>query len=449
MTKEHRFAFGTDFHGNMKSVDRFLEVAREKKVDHVIFGGDLTPKKMAVKLSDGTGVRIGGRGYSKIPEMDMAQSAELLENGYILFKSELTRQELEAHIAIAKKCEAVISPQCTVGSRHHAVDSEVPDLDGKELEFFRTYFVPWLRNFLKNNEQGRRIFGLFASQIKLYCTDKLNLDPDYFSESLYMMLYANMLVKNRELENMDRSLINRSFAVRAINLKAIWENMLMLVPWRAWEEKKDNLHLYALPGQRRFLHKFLRRVAEFRKAYRGTVSVIVGNDDDSEMIRDLNKANRQGIISHASNKVVALDPEVTMVGYSYVPHVPGVKYDEWFRPEAFIQADLFDLFKEARGRARYVLANIHCPPVNTNLDQARVPDLAQNNFGSHGVRAAIEFFKPAVSLHGHVHGSYKVSNSVRDQIGPTVLYNPGASEYGFRGVISSLADPEVYEVIDL
>ncbi len=45
------FLFATDPHGNMDALDRLFSIAEERKLD-VILGGDLTPKLLAVKLSD-------------------------------------------------------------------------------------------------------------------------------------------------------------------------------------------------------------------------------------------------------------------------------------------------------------------------------------------------------------------------------------------------------------
>ena len=72
MVNAPSFSFGTDFHGNLESIGRFLQVSKEAKVDHVVFGGDIAPKKMAMHLKDGTGLPVdealertmGGTGFT-------------------------------------------------------------------------------------------------------------------------------------------------------------------------------------------------------------------------------------------------------------------------------------------------------------------------------------------------------------------------------------------------
>ena len=60
MEKEHSFSFGTDLHGNLQNIDQFLRLSKERDVDHVIFGGDIAPKKMGIRLGDGKGLKFTG-----------------------------------------------------------------------------------------------------------------------------------------------------------------------------------------------------------------------------------------------------------------------------------------------------------------------------------------------------------------------------------------------------
>lgn len=92
--------------------------------------------------------------------------------------------------------------------------------------------------------------------------------------------------------------------------------------------------------------------------------------------------------------------------------------------------------------------NIHVPPMGTQLDQA--PDLDEQlrpkmdgagmriaNVGSTAVREAIERYRPALSLHGHIHESGGV-----DKLGQTVCVNPGSDyqEGVLRGALLILEE---------
>lgn len=95
--------------------------------------------------------------------------------------------------------------------------------------------------------------------------------------------------------------------------------------------------------------------------------------------------------------------------------------------------------------------NLHCPPVDTPLDEAPAlgPDLKprigpggleMKHVGSTAVRAAIERYGPMLSLHGHIH---ECKGTVK--IGPTTCVNPG-SAYGdgvLQGVLVELRGASV------
>ena len=86
MMDPERFSFGTDFHGNWEAIDAFLAVSSQSQVGHVIFGGDIAPKKMAMVLGDGNAVS---------PNFELAESpsfdsgAEMARHGYMLFDAGL------------------------------------------------------------------------------------------------------------------------------------------------------------------------------------------------------------------------------------------------------------------------------------------------------------------------------------------------------------------------
>jgi uncharacterized protein len=107
---------------------------------------------------------------------------------------------------------------------------------------------------------------------------------------------------------------------------------------------------------------------------------------------------------------------------------------------------MLDTWNDGSGQ---LIFNCHCPPYDSGLDTAQLlradhsivtegGQPVQGPVGSTAVRAAIEEFKPILSLHGHIHESKAAT-----KIGPTLAINPG-SEYPeglLRGAVVDL-DPE-------
>ena len=46
-----RFLYATDLHGNREAIEKAFSLAHSEQVDAIIFGGDLTPKSVAIKLA--------------------------------------------------------------------------------------------------------------------------------------------------------------------------------------------------------------------------------------------------------------------------------------------------------------------------------------------------------------------------------------------------------------
>ena len=46
-----RFLYATDLHGNRDAIDQAFQLAHSEQVGAIVFGGDLTPKSVAIKLA--------------------------------------------------------------------------------------------------------------------------------------------------------------------------------------------------------------------------------------------------------------------------------------------------------------------------------------------------------------------------------------------------------------
>jgi len=164
------------------------------------------------------------------------------------------------------------------------------------------------------------------------------------------------------------------------------------------------------------------------------VYVTGGNDDYFSIEAVLDNA---GYAVNADGKVLEIAPGVQMVSCGYGNPTP------WPCPRDISEEDLGDRLEKMASQLadpERAVFNLHVPPFGSGLDICAKLDTsvdppkplvgAESNAGSTAVRAVIERYQPAISLHGHIHESSGIV-----KIGRTVCINPG-SEYG-EGVLRS------------
>ncbi len=174
--------------------------------------------------------------------------------------------------------------------------------------------------------------------------------------------------------------------------------------------------------------------------------VMLGNDDDEELAAILRTSSK---LQYAEDGVVLLPGDHEMVSVGYSTPTP------WNTPRECSEEELAKRVGEVTRvleRPETAVLNFHCPPRDTNLDQAPQLDAdlrpvvtpggyAVMSVGATAVRKAIEDSGAALGLHGHVHES-----PGGQLLGRSMCVNPG-SEYGegvLRGAIIDLtADGEV------
>jgi len=174
--------------------------------------------------------------------------------------------------------------------------------------------------------------------------------------------------------------------------------------------------------------------------------VMLGNDDDEELAEILRSSSA---LRYAEDGVVQLPGDHEMVSLGYSTPTPWNTPRECSEDE--LAGKIAGLVKQLE-RPETAVLNLHCPPRDTNLDQA--PQLDENlrpivtpggyavmSVGAAAARKAIEDSGAALGLHGHVHES-----PGGQTLGRSICVNPG-SEYGegvLRGAIVDLAaDGEV------
>ncbi len=463
MKNSESISFATDLHGNLKNIDKFLKESKARKVDHVIFGGDIAPKKMAIRFKDGTGFKMAGpvdfyqpNTYTNIQEVP---AQDIYEEGYMIFDSDFTREETENFARIFSQIEQVIGNG--EGSRN--LNLELNDV--LFLEKNSKYFV----DLLKTDEIGQKIFNSFQGRIANINEKKSPKSTENLFEMFIDLLKYNFLQNSGYMSNKDQSILDKCLGEGSTgkDFLKILENglafehgpvstfltsLIRLAPWNKWLRILEDLSAHTNPHQRKFLKDFLERISTFRQTFHGSISVILGNDDDEVLQEDLETADKEGIIHNATNKTVKLSDGVQILGYSYVPHIhlSGI-YDYWFKQEEDLKNDLNASARNLSSSVPFTIANIHCPPENTNLDMAierRYPE--RQHWGSTAVRDFLEQSKTKIdlALFGHIHESASVSGSVQDKVGQTICYNPGASEYKGRFIFINTGSQSEYHLTE-
>lgn len=443
------FSFGTDFHGNRETIDTFLRESAERRTKHVVFGGDLAPKKMGLRFSDGAGAKFthpSDLDRGNLQSGTQPSAKDLERRGYILFEAGLTVEDL-------LKLEVIIEKMNRL-----AANENTPEyFDETEIEFIERVVKPLMLEYFLENNYGQKAFENFAKNIPRYIVEAEGINtPPAFIYAFIVYIKIENLIKTQRISNSaqrNKLLFHRedspeSHFINAMQLKykmgQSHYNQPVLnfcnygTPPKQWAFLLRDLHNHSVAGQRAFVAEFLRKVAQFKDQAPGqpTVTAMLGNDDSGELIETMEDAERRGLIYYPHGKVVQVSPAVQILGYEHVPPMPYA-HDFWYRDEKDIAADLAQLERKIRGDVRFCIADIHCPPSDTALAREEI-DGELTDLGSTAVREFIEKAHPTVALTGHVHHAWKYGKRVKEKVGKTWVFNPGASEYYPRFIFGTL-----------
>jgi len=177
------------------------------------------------------------------------------------------------------------------------------------------------------------------------------------------------------------------------------------------------------------LEKWLT-IAEERLKTSGTrLYINCGNDDPFELDRLIQGS---GFAVFPEGRLLDLDERRAMASCGFANLTP------WRCERDVSEEELASHIEQSlqawSANGRQLVLNLHCPPYASGLDTCQLlkDDLSPvteagqpvvGPAGSTAVRAAIERYRPVLSLHGHIHESRAVA-----KIGPTLAINPG-SEY--------------------
>jgi Icc-related predicted phosphoesterase len=168
------------------------------------------------------------------------------------------------------------------------------------------------------------------------------------------------------------------------------------------------------------------RLAEERLEGTGIRCLVMpGNDDELAV----DEALESSYVVNPDGQVLELDG-IQLLSSCWTNPTPWNSPRE--EPEDDLRARLDGLAAQLESGTPAIF-NLHCPPVNTQLDRAPqlTPDLEVVldggeprivSVGSHAVRELIERHQPLLSLHGHIHESRAIA-----KIGKTTCVNPGSA----------------------
>ena len=216
-----------------------------------------------------------------------------------------------------------------------------------------------------------------------------------------------------------------------------------------------------LPGER-FVEELLGGgLAELRRdlgAAYPPVFAILGNDDPRSYEEDVRRLETRGLLTYVHDRTVPFG-QFAVRGYVVVPPTPfGLKDWELYDVSRFVGAGCVspeegwrstpvephvvrwatiakDLARiagdEDQSRSIWLF---HAPPYQTTLDRAALDGKMIDyhpldvHVGSIAVRRFIEARGPAVTLHGHVHESARITGAWRDRLGGAEMF--GAAHDG-------------------
>lgn len=204
-----------------------------------------------------------------------------------------------------------------------------------------------------------------------------------------------------------------------------------------------------MPGFiKEYLHKNLSRLkSDMGKKY-PLVFLVFGNDDPRIYEKDIEQLEKEGLLIYLHKKVYNYH-KYQILGYSYVPPTP-FQLKDWERydvsrytdpgcippeegrftvlpPEDIqfytIENDLEVLARDMNLEKTIVL--FHTPPYKTALDRAALDGIKIDHVpldvhvGSIAVTRFVEKYQPAVTLHGHIHESSRLTGDWKERIGNT------------------------------
>lgn len=223
-------------------------------------------------------------------------------------------------------------------------------------------------------------------------------------------------------------------------------------------------------AQRRFIEEYLYSYFERLDASGISYFGMLGNDDCQVVLANWQELVRTYPKLHdLTEERISLADGLTICGCNYIPD-PPFRLKDWCvldtrdyvrpaqHPDPIIsQGDSFEVIHdiEAFFKTRPTLEDIlneiserttsleraafvcHAPPLGTGLGNIGT----SADVGSAAVRAWIQRYQPLLTLHGHIHESFRITGTDTVEIGRTIVHQPG-QERLWRRLIYSIVEIE-------
>lgn len=488
-----RFVYATDLHGNQDAIEQTFDFARVEQADAVVFGGDLTPKSVAIKLAPRTDLldeNADDDREKETPPDGEILPAEMLKCdaecpsftqslGDIRrlnekFGTAVLAKHLERQGAIIVRqtnqyyeFESMLAEQVLLDKlRVFFSEAQLPgirarlQLSDEEMEMVRDCVAEWFKEFERVWDAQRKADFLrkcrstFGGRQDDF--DQLALSKHIEECVLWEVAGAEPSEIFREVEKLLRGKKGR-FAKHLSGKFRDLENRFLRAS--AYRGLIEEAHIAALAeystvaqlkrdaenpasirqGQEKFFREFfLPQVRKWRKAQGDKlVYAMFGNDDMIENVALLDEAEGEGLLRHLHNKVHDFGDDFAIAGYGFVENLPArTEYRRWQKEGADILSDFWKL--RTRAGQRKTIWVIHQPPLGC-LDRAE-----SGNAGSQTVRQFLLESQPCFALFGHIHEAPRLTGNCAAQLGRTLCVNPGGEHR--EGLQAALIDTKTLEV---
>lgn len=487
-----RFVYATDLHGNRDAIEQAFMFAQTEQADAIVFGGDLTPKSVAIKLARYSDSSREGMETEKensllggeVIPLDMLEK----KAGQATFSDNLRSigilNEKVGSDALANYLErkgSIIIEQANQYYDFKFIQAEQVFLD-KLIEFFQNVRLSGARVHLRLSDEEmemvrdclvewfKKLEATWSEQTRKWFTQKcilaLSLKQGNFEQLAPSKRIEECIlceVSGREMpetiREIEKLLCEKGGHLADYLLGVFRETRKQLFQAGFYKDIIEKMHLEALTeysaiavikhelekiscveqGQANFIKEyFLPLAREWRRSCGNKpIYAMLGNDDIFENVRLLDEAEREGIICHLHNKVHEFDDDFVIAGYSFVETLPpNIKYRAWVKNDQEILSDLQSLQLQI-GERRAIWA-IHNPPIGY-LDQ-----VDKGSVGSKGVFQFLAEEQPALALLGHIHEAPRLANSCVAQLGKTICVNPGGEHNG--GLQAVLINTKTLEI---
>lgn len=440
-----RLLFSTDLHGRRAGFQNVLHHASKQGIRTVVFGGDITPKRYFLRFKDD--ILVPNRLLPKSLEAPdvkewFAQVLETNEKAQAAGDAEKYLGLDDAHYAVAvSKAFSEVAQYYTLlyeklwvhgtrGALYLEEPRAVEEVRSRLSALSDSIAFVFPPDAAERRVLCERIFPLLRKklgQIFARASDPQLLDAYLRAtgnssnapparEFSRHMLYTLLLHAIREAF--------RSEGGRIQQLVKHWDDLGM---------QPRNIER----GQLKWLREVLiPEIAAFVRADRARrVFIMPGNDDCTKTLEALEKAEAQRILVQVHGKVVPLVEGWQIGGYSFVSDLPLPLIQDWQKDEADILADLQRLFGSFP-QERTILS-IHVPPRDGLLDI----NFRGAHIGSSAVRQYLEQSRHPLVLTGHVHEIVSKWGNWREEIGGTLVINPGAThQHGIDALLIDLND---------